>query len=280
MTKIEAIESLNLWQSITAASGSQTDVAATDPIATLLGFDRFAFLPTTLYTTPDDNNNRVFDAAKLAHNADTIREICRGKKYAVMNMEGRQRWAIVHTNHKNLKPGELYWAFRQFKESWAAMRKIVPDILLGEWGWSAQSDDSAWLLDLMVVEYLDFLSPSCFWKDVPGHAEVVSDRMAHASALGFTHNMPVISWIWERQVQWNADRTVRTFRLLSPEGRSQMLDFATFDVLGMVVWSHTLWTAAGANPTKVIPETLDPNYKPADIYAPLAVLLGETQMRQ
>lgn len=270
---------IQLFQSIIPASGSDLEASAVEPTAELLGFSRFAYIRPKLYTKRNSNGDRVFDAATMAANASIIQAICQGKEFACMNIEGRLRYIITHPDADDVTPEDLRWAVGDFIDSWAALRKLVPGIKVGEWAWPHGPEPRFWLMNWLTTNFLDFLNPSCFWKRHSTWDDKIQDRMIHARQLGNEHDMPVCTWVFERHKVPNAAGLGATLFLISRLARIRMLIYATTDVDAVVFWSHTL-RIAEADPNLIIPETLEPDYEPADIYAPLTVMLGEIQMRR
>ena len=134
------------------------------------------------------------------------------------------------------------------------------------------------LMDQMAIDHLDGFSPSVYFRSNFSWPRSAADRVNHALNLGRKHNKPVITWIWEREKSLSADRTIATYNLVPHEGLITMLDRATADgVHGVIFWSNTLQLSAARNPARVIPETLAPNYEPADVYTGIANLMAETR---
>ena len=241
-----------------------------------LGFERFAFIPWTLYTTPNEDGMRVFDPEKLAGNAGQIIAICQGAEWAITNMEGRQRYVITHPNNPNLKPGELPWAVKQYMSSWSAVRAIVPDIKLMEWAWADASDARFWLMDHLAVHHLDGFAPSTYWNPNDGRMELIADRMAHAIELGNKHNKPVFSWINGWYKVWNEGRTVATYHEIGHQNLLAILEVAKL-ADHVVYWSNTLQLIEVNNPAKIVAMTQRPGFEIEDVYAWHAVVLGEAR---
>lgn len=228
--------------------------------ARALGLEPFGYLPPRLYTSWRDGV-RYFDAEKAQRNLPEITAILNGKDLGQTDLEKTARRIVRDPDDYELE--ELTWAEDQFEgQMWPWFRGHFPALDLTEWNLSPAKDSTNFpRAEALIIRNLDAFDISLYWNDKPIWLSKRRQILRHAVALGREYDRPVVVTIWERMIEWNADRTVATYVPLTREAIDQVLGLVVAEAepgveIILVFWSNSFSILAANNPAKILAETV------------------------
>lgn len=178
-----------------------------------------------------------FDEDKAERNIVAISAICDGADIIVTDLEGEFRRRVRdperYTKAQVTEAEDNFAAMRQwFKERW-------PKAQLSEWSLSARSWNRTHPnAEKMVIEHLDFIDVSLFWKPGVRWHDRRTAMLKHAVMLGREHEMPVMVWVQTRYTIRHDDGA-KEYAPLAPEAIDEMVELALSEGVDIVVlWGH------------------------------------------